>query len=431
MPLRPSSLVATVSLGLLLLAGAAAPGRAADPPPSAPPPTLPPNLAAETIDPPALPGALAPRWTESAQGPLLTWLEPWKLTGKKGTKLKGHRLRISRFREGRWSPPVTVAQGTRFFANWADTPGAVEGADRTLYAHWLEKSGAETYDYGIRLARSRDGGATWKPLGKLNRDGAKGEHGFVSWLREGANVRAFWVDGRESTMSASGEHVGAMTLRSAVVSGPEGPIEADIRLDGRICDCCQTGAALGADGPLVVYRDRSEKEIRDISVIRFTAPAWSEPLRLAADGWEIPGCPVNGPAIAAAGKVVAIAWFTGAAPATRVQAAFSSDGGASFGKPLVLDDGSPLGRVDLVLDADGSGVVGWYAFAEEGAALRLRRMRPDGRLGSTATLATTTPARSSGFPRLLRLGDRLLITWVDDGSPQRLRAASLPLKSIR
>jgi hypothetical protein len=431
---------------LILLAGAVAPALRAHPPaakarpvfqpadpPSAAPSSTSPSLASQAIDPPASAGALAPRWVADAKSPILTWLEPWSLKGKKGGAAKGHRLRLSRWSEGKWSPPVTIAQGTKFFANWADTPGAIEGADGTLYAHWLEKSGGATYDYGIRLARSRDGGATWTPLGPLNRDGAKGEHGFVSWLREGANVRAVWVDGREASMTAKGEHAGAMTLRSAVVSGAEGTVEADIRLDGRICDCCQTGAALGSEGPVVVYRDRSEKEIRDIALTRYAAPAWTEPTHLGADNWEIPGCPVNGPAIAAqgaSGKLAAVAWFTGAAPAVRVQAAFSQDGGASFGKPLVLDDTSPLGRVDLVLDTDGSAIVSWYAFEGEGAALRLRRARPDGTLGPIMTLTTTTPARSSGFPRLFAQGEKLLITWVDDRSPQHLRAASLPLKSI-
>lgn len=431
--------IAIVSLGLLQ-AGAEAFGLARkDPPPAPPgllsaaPPAPAPLLPSQPLDPPAAAGALAPRWTASARGPLLTWLEPTTLPGKKGEKLKGHRLRISRWAEGGWTAPVTIAQGTRFFANWADTPGAVEGADGTLYAHWLEKSGKKTYDYGIRLARSRDGGATWQPLGKLNRDGALGEHGFVSWVREGANVRAFWVDGRDSTMNGKEEHIGAMALRSALVSGAEGTVEADVRLDGRICDCCQTGAAMGPNGPVVVYRDRSAKEIRDISVIRWAAPAWSEPARLANDGWEIPGCPVNGPAIAAHGQGLAVAWFTGAAPAVRVQVAFSLDGGATFGRPLVVDDGTPIGRVDLAFDADGSAIASWYAFAGEGAALRLRRARfegVEGRLGPTVTLATTTPGRSSGFPRLIRLGDKLLVAWIDDRSPQHLRVASLPASAI-
>jgi hypothetical protein len=434
-PRKQRKSLATAVLSLVVLGGTAVPVSSQSPltPPGAAgsradsAPSLAP--VSRAIDPPSLPGALAPRWASTAQGPLLTWLEPWTAPAPKPSagKGKGYRLRAARWKGDRWSEPVTLAEGTRFFANWADTPGAIEGPDGTLYAHWLETTGPETHDYGIQLARSEDGGTTWRPLGALHRDGAMGEHGFVSWVRDGAWVRAFWVDGRDMTMKGE-QQIGAMALRSALVGEVA---EGDVRLDGRICDCCQTAAALAAEGPLVVYRDRSAKEIRDIKLVRRTAAGWSEPIVVGADEWEISGCPVNGPVVAAAGREVAVAWFTGAAPTVRVQVAFSHDGGASFDKPMVLDDGTPIGRVDIALDADGSAIVSWYAFAGEGAALQLRRAHPEGRLGPTATLATTTPGRSSGFPRLLRAKDQLLLVWVGEGSPQHLRAAALPAAAVR
>ena len=66
-----------------------------------------------------------------------------------------------------------------------------------------------------------------------------------------------------------------------------------------------------AEGPVVVYRDRSEaeKEIRDISIVRLKGKKWSAPRPVFQDGWRLNGCPVNGPAVAAAGRRVAVAWF--------------------------------------------------------------------------------------------------------------------------
>src|SRR5262245_18891800 len=118
-------------------------------------------------------------------------------------------------------------------------------------------------------------------------------------------------------------------------------------LDMKVCECCQTSAAMTDDGPVVVYRDSSDQEIRDISVIRLTDGKWSQPRWVAQDGWQINGCPVNGPAIAASGRRVAVAWFTGAAGAQNVKLAFSGDLGESFGETITVDDGSPLGRVDV------------------------------------------------------------------------------------
>ena len=79
-------------------------------------------------------------------------------------------------------------------------------------------------------------------------------------------------------------------------------------------------------GPVAAYRDRSEAEIRDIAVRRLVGGEWSEPVHVGEDNWEIRGCPVNGPALAARGEDVAIAWFTGAGGTAKVSVAFSADG---------------------------------------------------------------------------------------------------------
>lgn len=384
-----------------------------------------PSLAGWTpADPPASPGAMAPSLTSTADGLLLTWLEPGPAAGRGGSEAPSHALRFSRFRDGRWATPVTVATGNDFFANWADFPAVAQAPDGSLTAHWLAKTGSETYAYGIFLARSTDRGATWSPAGLLHSDRLPTEHGFVSWVPESTGLRAVWLDGREMLKE------GPMTLRTGL-AGKAGSEEV---LDARVCDCCQTDAALTADGPIVAFRDRSDKEIRDIYVVRKTAAGWSAPAPVHQDNWEIPGCPVNGPAVAAAGRRVAVAWFTAAAPAgPRVLLAFSEDGGQRFGSPVLIDGEKPLGRVDLQLDATGDAIVSWLAFQEKGAAVRLRRVSPKGAAGAPVTIAATSAARSAGFPRSAVSGDRLWLAWVEDTPGEgasRVRAASLPLAAV-
>jgi hypothetical protein len=364
-------------------------------------------------DPPAAPGAMAPSLVAADQDVLLTWLEPLA---------SGHQLRFARLSAGGWSKPSTVASGPGFFANWADFPGVGQAPDGSLTAHWLAKTGDDTYAYGIYLARSADGGATWSKTGLLHDDKVPAEHGFVSWVREPAGLRAFWLDGRETPKE------GPMTLRTALVDG--GSPKAGELVDDRVCDCCQTDAALAAAGPVIAFRDRTADEIRDIQVVRRTAAGWSKPVRVGADDWKIPGCPVNGPAIAAAGKQVAVAWFTGAPPSPRVQLAVSKDGGATFGKPILIDAGKPLGRVDLVLDGDDA-IVSWMSLIGDNAVIRLRRVSASGKQGNPVAIAATSAARGSGFPRLAVQGGRLHVAWVEEGDQgRRVRMGSLPLKSV-
>ncbi|HEV7671114.1 MAG TPA: sialidase family protein [Thermoanaerobaculia bacterium] len=362
-----------------------------------------------------------------AGSPVLSWLEPAPKQPGQGQPADRERwrLRVSRLDASSWSTPVTVTEGEDLLANWADFP-AVGSNGSALVSHWLVQGVGAGEAYSIALAGSGDGGATWRRLGRLPADRTAAEHGFVSWVPdrlEGGGLRAFWLDGRGM---ADG---GPMALRSALVD-PERGASGEELLDERVCDCCQTDAAMTSDGPIVVYRDRSPEEIRDIAIRRLTPAGWSAPALVYADGWHIEGCPVNGPAVAASGRKVAVAWFTGA-PSPRVLLAFSDDSGATFSPPIPLDTETPLGRVDLVLDRQGSAIVSWLGQEpgkSERSALRLRRVSPSDESAPAITLATTSSARANGFPRLLLAEDRnLMVAWTEPGSPGRLHAARVGL----
>lgn len=361
---------------------------------------------------------------------LLSWLEPPhpRVKPQEGN----YALRFSRLVNGRWSEPVTIAAGSDFFANWADFPSVTAGAGGRMVAHWAAKSGADTYAYDVRLARSDDGGRTWRPMGSAHDDRTPTEHGFVSAVPERDRIRIFWLDGRETAARPGGHDGhsagGAMTLRSALVGDR---IEKSDLLDPRVCDCCQTAAAMTSRGPIVAYRDRSEDEIRDVAVVRREAGRWTAPKPVREDGWEIAGCPVNGPAVAAAGDRVAVAWYTQAANRPRVQVAFSNDAGTSFGAPATIDASGPLGRVDVVLDDNGDALVSWVAAREKSAAIRVVRVTPGGKVGSPVTVAPTETSRASGFPRLERAAGTLVVAWVEPAEPFRIRAATLRVAALR
>ncbi len=332
-------------------------------------------------------------------------------------------LRFSRREGAGWSVPQTIAEGTNWFVNWADFPSMVVLPDGTLAAHWLAKSGPGTYAYDVNIARSFDGGKTWSQPLVPHRDGTLTEHGFVSMFpAKDGSLGAIWLDGREMKMGADGHGPGSMTLRYATIRR-DGTLADETVLDAKVCECCQTSAALTDSGPIIVYRDRSDEEVRDISVIRWQAGKWSEPRPVHRDNWQINGCPVNGPSIAALGKRVAVAWFTAANNAARVRVAFSADAGETFSEPITVDDGRPAGRVDVLLLSDGSAMVCWLEKLDEGGAVRARRVWPDGKRAESVTIASSGTARSSGFPQMARSGDRLIFAW----TASRVLTAEMPV----
>lgn len=333
-----------------------------------------------------------------------------------------HALRFSVL-GGEWSRPRTIAQGRDWFINWADFPSLVAGEGGRLAAHWLQRAAPGSSVYGVRLAHSADGGATWSAALKPHREtvthgpGSHAYYGFVSlWPEAGGAVGAAWVDSRTTGDAAEGH--GFKNLRATTLL-PSGQLGAEVELDGGICDCCQTGAAVTADGPAVVYRDRTEGEIRDIAIVRRVTGRWTEPRIVAADGWHINACPVNGPAIAAQGRDVAVAWYTAANGARRVKVAFSSDAGATFGAPVVVDDGRPAGRVGVALAGDGA-LVSWLEDTPSGADVRVRLVSAGGSRGPAQVIAQTAAGRPSGFPRMVKSGDRVVFAWRE---PERASGA--------
>ncbi len=318
---------------------------------------------------------MAPRFWTGKEGLHLTWLEPagageWSRRRPRLWRLAARR----RPRSGAWSVPRTVATSASFFRNWADTPGVAETAGGFLEAHWLERLGDSTYAYGVVLGRASAADPAFERLGLLHEDASPTEHGFVSWIPEGDGLRAFWLDGREMGTAEESEEepaAGSMQLRTALV-GAGGKAGASELVDDQVCECCQTDAAATASGPLVVYRNRAADEVRDIELRRREGAGWSAPTLVAEDGWKIPGCPVNGPAVVAHGEEVLVLYFTGAQERPRVQLAVSPDGGRHFGPPVLIDDQGPLGRVDLALAADGTAWMSWLERTPEGGRLQLR-----------------------------------------------------------
>ena len=344
--------------------------------------------------------------------------EPYLFTDKEGIvyfswieKSMGNSVLKFSFLEGEtWAEPQVISSGSNWFVNWADYPLlAANGND--LIAHYLEKSDQGKYSYDIKLTTSNDRGKTWSQPAILHDDGKKAEHGFVSVVPNSEGYFISWLDGRNAVSEGDDGHGhhGQMTMRAATIDR-QGKKTGEWELDGRVCDCCQTSAALTSTGPLVVYRDRSEDETRDISIVRMVNGQWTKPKPVFSDHWKIDGCPVNGPRIAAQGNTIAVAWFTSPDKKGKVQVIFSKDGGETFGEPIRMDEGKTIGRVALVLLDENSALITWM----EGNLIKAARVFADGRKDPSITIATSSEARSSGFPQVTKKGKELIFAWTDE-----------------
>ncbi len=325
----------------------------------------------------------------------------------------------------RWQgAPRTIAVGDSLATNSADTPHIAATTDGALWVHWLQKvGGGDVTD--VMLSRSADGGSNWSAPTRVNVQ-SNAEHGFAAlWPASRASIGIVWLDGHnmDTPPTASKSDIGdANTTLRAAVFDANLQRSSTSAIDTMTCDCCRTAVAVTSRGALVAYRDRTAAEVRDIAIARFDGATWSAPRPVHADHWTMPACPVNGPAIAAGGNHVVVAWYTATGDSPTAKLARSTDAGDRFDAPVVLDRGAAVqGRVAVAIDAQQVVAV-WVHEDAGGQSLWLARYPPDlsRSLQRIEIAKLQGRGRGTGFPQLALQDGDAYVLWTDvtNGAPQ-------------
>ncbi len=358
-----------------------------------------------SIESPTEPGSKQPYLFANGDELVMSWTQ--KVNDSMFT------LNYSELTKNKWSKPAEIVSGDNWFVNWADFPAIAKKNDN-LAVHFLQKSAESTYAYNIHLMVSNTNGDTWSNDFALHTDSTNTEHGFVTLLPfKEDSFFVTWLDGRNT---GGGGHDddhssnGAMTIRAARVM-PTGHIVDDTLVDGKTCDCCQTSAAITPKGPIIVYRDRSDKEVRDIYISRLLDGSWTIPKPIHNDNWVINGCPVNGPKAASYENTLAVAWFTAANTTPKVNISFSNDSGSNFDTPIQIDNGKPIGRVDVALLDKDNALISWIESTKDAAEIKVIKVNSNGTKQQPVVITTLSAARSSGFPQLEIVNDMVYIAW--------------------
>jgi hypothetical protein len=372
-------------------------------------------LTVEQVQSPAGADSSEPNLTVQGERIILSWLE---VAGERGT------LKFAERTASGWSAPRTVHSSDQIYINAYDVPSVRALAGGRLAAHWTEKNGPDPEASTLRLSWSADQGRTWSRPVSPYQDSTQTQHGFVSLFQApGANagLGVVWLDGR----ATSGRTGGDIALRASL-HAQDGKQLSETLLDPRVCECCSTSSATTSDGVVVAYRDRGATDIRNIYVTRLTGASWSEPAVVHDDGWQINACPLNGPAVSARGRDVAVAWFTAKENQGQAFVAFSRDAGRTFAAPVRVDDGRSLGHVGVRSLADGSVAVSWIELASGRAELRARRIALNGARSPAVTVSEDPDTRS---PKLAGNARELVFAWTepDENDNLRVRTARAPL----
>ena len=339
-------------------------------------------------------------------------------------------LNFRQFKNEGWTNPLRLADGSDWFVNWADFPTHAISGDKVL-SSYLKKSASGTYTYDVFLSLHKLSGEKVKEDFILNTDGFKAEHGFVSITSN--NSEGFlitWLDGRNTVENDEDGNHKPMTIRFAEITN-DGNILNETELDSSVCDCCQTSMTYTNKGPLVVYRDRTEEEVRDIYVTRKIDKVWENPISVHDDGWVIYGCPVNGPKVVSSSNNIAVSWFTVSDGIPKVNLSFSESYGSSFGNPITINDFNAIGRVDTAFLNEKEVIVSYMEGDDDGTYLRIKKVAIDGTVSKPVTISKIDGGRGTGVPQLEVLEDEIFIVWtVFDNESNQLKTVKLSSNDV-
>jgi hypothetical protein len=318
---------------------------------------------------------------------------------------------------------------------------------------WTAKGAAGTL---LLSARSTDGGATFGPSTTVPGSAAAGNRGWQSIAVDPGSGRVYtaWLDHRDtvgqgdaghamhqhdaaSTAAPSGDGT-ARAQRSQLFVGAVG---TDLRATGivrGVCYCCKTAAITAPDGALyLAWRHVYPGNQRDIAlaVSRDRGRSFTGPARVSADGWQLDGCPENGPSLAVAKGRVFVLWPTlvkqAGGETLRLFLSSTADG-MRFSPRVEVPTAGAAYHAQLVAAPGGTLIAAWdEAVAGAPRRVRLAWGRPDEQ-GRTRFDPIDPGIDTDGvYPVLTTTPTHAVVAWSGrGGAASPLRVRRIPLSGL-
>ncbi|HKE84783.1 MAG TPA: sialidase family protein [Vicinamibacterales bacterium] len=308
------------------------------------------------------------------------------------------------------------------------------GGAPTVIVVWTSKG-----DAGTRLmtARSSDGGKAFGVPSVVPGSDAPGNRGWESITVDArGRVVALWLDHREMARGSGGaaHHHGAEGSASAsppAISDGAARAQASQLYFGSlggnasargiargVCYCCKTALVTGSgDTVSAAWRHVYPGNVRDMAFAasRDGGRTFSAPVRVSEDGWQIDGCPENGPALAVdRDQRTHVVWPTVVRDKGQSTLALfhaSTKDGRAFTARSPLPVSGPAYHPRLVTMADGSLLAAWDEVVNGARRIRLARGRPDAEgLVAFTSLDRARPIQAQ-YPALAATSSGAALAW--------------------
>jgi len=324
---------------------------------------------------------------------------------------------------------------------------APPGSAATITVVWTSKSTSGTR---LLTSRSTDGGKTFGSAAVVAGSDASGNRGWESIAVDPrGRVMALWLDHRDMVRSGEGgeHHHSDAAAKPASTDGAAraqssqlfiGSLEGGASARGiarGVCYCCKTALAAGANGTIfAAWRHVYPGNYRDIAVMasRDGGQTFGSPIRVNEDGWQIDGCPENGPALAIdADQRAHVVWPTVVREGSRSTLALfhaSTKDGRAFTSRAALPVGGAAYHPRLVALTDGSLLVAWDEVVDGARRIRLARGKPDTQGRVTFAAVAHAPIQAQ-YPAIAATPAGAVLAWsTNAGARSHISVERIPLQ---
>jgi hypothetical protein len=322
-----------------------------------------------------------------------------------------------------FDPPLRVNNVSGEVSDHGEnSPHLVASPDRRyLYAVWGARDPKDPMGGSVRFARSPSMRPTFSPAITVNDDGLPVSHSFQSLaVGPDGTVYVAWLDGRDKAGEAHAGHSmegnSSIYLARSIDGGRT--FQKNVRVTGNVCPCCRVTIAFVTDKVVLGWRMVEPGDVRDIHIATSLdkGQTWSKPTLVARDGWKINGCPHVGPAMAALGSRLYVAWFTEGSGDPAINLAFSDDGLKTFSpKQRISGDTFDPTHPQLTANDEKVALVFQARSAKQSqgwgrVAVYYREIYPG---GATSELIRAAEGKANvSFPNVaLGLSGRIFIGW--------------------
>lgn len=296
---------------------------------------------------------------------------------------------------------------------------AADGMGR-VYAAWASRD--KSYNGAMVLARSSDGGRTFRPARPVAADPASQR--FPAMVVDGKDrLYLAWIDKRQAAAAKreGRAHKGGGLALAWSDDGAETFSHEGIALPD-VCECCRIGLGLTPDGrPVAVWRHIFDPNIRDHAVMVFNDRDHPGTLRkISDDDWRVDACPHMGAALAVgAGGALHVAWYSGGGKRKGWFAASAAGPDAPFSEPRSLGDTAKAVSHPSFLAAGDRLWLAWKEFDGDITTIQVQASTDGGASWSPPRTAART-VDASDRPVLVGHGARAYLSWVTNAEGWRL-----------